>query len=210
MCQFIETLRIEEERIMNLEAHEKRMNDTIKDFFPQASRVDLRKHIMLQEHTTRTKCHIEYNNALLSVSYHPYRPRQVNSLWLTECNTINYSYKYKNRNLLQLLYDQRCHCDDILIVKNGFVTDTSIANIAVYDGFQWYTPAHPLLKGTQRALLLRQGILKEKDITPQELFHFQKLCTINSMLDFEEMEFRISNQTIRSSFASRLPETGNS
>jgi hypothetical protein len=30
------------------------------------------------------------------------------------------------------------------------------------------------------------------------------------MLDFEEMEFRISNQTIRSSFASRLPETGNS
>jgi branched-subunit amino acid aminotransferase/4-amino-4-deoxychorismate lyase len=63
MCQFIETLRIEEERIMNLEAHEKRMNDTIKDFFPQASRVDLRKHIMLQEHTTRTKCHIEYNNA---------------------------------------------------------------------------------------------------------------------------------------------------
>ena len=143
MCQFIETLRIEEERIMNLEAHEKRMNDTIKDFFPQASRVDLRKHIMLQEHTTRTKCHIEYNNALLSVSYHPYHPRQVHSLWLTECNTINYSYKYKNRNLLQLLYDQRCHCDDILIVKNGFITDTSIANIAVYDGIQWYTPILP-------------------------------------------------------------------
>jgi 4-amino-4-deoxychorismate lyase len=197
MCQFIETLRIEKERIANLEAHNQRMNGTIRAFFPQASKVDLKKYIMLQRHIARTKCHIEYNNTILSISYQPYYPRQVHSLQLTECNSINYSYKYKDRSLLQLLYDQRCRCDDILIVKNGFITDTSIANIAVYDGIQWYTPAHPLLRGTQRALLLQQGIVKEKDITPQELFNFQKLCTINSMLDFEEMEFEISNQTIK-------------
>lgn len=152
---------------------------------------------MLQKHIARTKCHIEYNNTILSISYQPYYPRQVHSLQLTECNTINYSYKYKDRSLLQLLYNQRRSGDDILIVKNGFITDTSIANIAVYDGIQWYTPAHPLLRGTQRAILLQRGIVKEKDITPQELFNFQKLCTINSMLDFEEMEFKISNQTIR-------------
>ena len=197
MCQFIETLRIEKERIVNLEAHNQRMNETIRTFFPQASKVDLKKHIVLQRHIARTKCHIEYNNTILSISYQPYYPRQVHSLQLTECNTINYSYKYKDRSLLQLLYNQRRSGDDILIVKNGFITDTSIANIAVYDGIQWYTPAHPLLRGTQRAILLQRGIVKEKDITPQELFNFQKLCTINSMLDFEEMEFKISNQTIR-------------
>jgi 4-amino-4-deoxychorismate lyase len=197
MCQFIETLRIEKERIVNLEAHNQRMNETIRTFFPQASKVDLKKHIVLQKHIARTKCHIEYNNTILSISYQPYYPRQVHSLQLTECNTINYSYKYKDRSLLQLLYNQRRSGDDILIVKNGFITDTSIANIAVYDGIQWYTPAHPLLRGTQRAILLQRGIVKEKDITPQELFNFQKLCTINSMLDFEEMEFKISNQTIR-------------
>lgn len=197
MCQFIETLRIEKERIVNLEAHNQRMNETIRTFFPQASKVDLKKHIVLQKHIARTKCHIEYNNTILSISYQPYYPRQVHSLQLTECDTINYSYKYKDRSLLQLLYNQRRSGDDILIVKNGFITDTSIANIAVYDGIQWYTPAHPLLRGTQRAILLQRGIVKEKDITPQELFNFQKLCTINSMLDFEEMEFKISNQTIR-------------
>ncbi|MCH4213392.1 MAG: aminotransferase class IV [Prevotella sp.] len=197
MCQFIETLRIEKERIVNLEAHNQRMNETIRTFFPQASKVDLKKHIVLQKHIARTKCHIEYNNTILSISYQPYYPRQVHSLQLTECDTINYSYKYKDRSLLQLLYNQRRSDDDILIVKNGFITDTSIANIAVYDGIQWYTPAHPLLRGTQRAILLQRGIVKEKDITPQELFNFQKLCTINSMLDFEEMEFKISNQTIR-------------
>lgn len=197
MCQFIETLRIEKERIVNLEAHNQRMNETIRTFFPQASKVDLKKHIVLQRHIARTKCHIEYNNTILSISYQPYYARQVHSLQLTECDTINYSYKYKDRSLLQLLYNQRRSGDDILIVKNGFITDTSIANIAVYDGIQWYTPAHPLLRGTQRAILLQRGIVKEKDITPQELFNFQKLCTINSMLDFEEMEFKISNQTIR-------------
>ncbi|MFA6729283.1 MAG: aminotransferase class IV, partial [Prevotella sp.] len=139
---------------MNLEAHNQRMNETIRTFFPQASKVDLKKHIVLQKHIARTKCHIEYNNTILSISYQPYYPRQVHSLQLTECDTINYSYKYKDRSLLQLLYNQRRSGDDILIVKNGFITDTSIANIAVYDGIQWYTPAHPLLRGTQRAILL--------------------------------------------------------
>ena len=54
--------------------------------------------------------------------------------------------------------------DDILIVKNGLLTDTSIANIALYDGNDWYTPLHPLLKGTKRAELLDKGVLKEKEI----------------------------------------------
>ena len=64
---------------------------------------------------------------------------------------------------LNSLFQIRQDKDDILIVKNGLLTDTSIANIALYDGNDWYTPLHPLLKGTKRAELLDKGVLKEKN-----------------------------------------------
>ena len=51
-----------------------------------------------------------------------------------------------------------------LIVKDGYLTDTSIANIALYDGYTWFTPAHPLLRGTKRAELLNKQLIVEKDI----------------------------------------------
>ena len=39
--------------------------------------------------------------------------------------------------------------DEILITRNGLLTDTSIANIALFNGKEWHTPKHPLLKGVQ-------------------------------------------------------------
>jgi 4-amino-4-deoxychorismate lyase len=78
----------------------------------------------------------------------------VSSLHLIESDTINYTYKSTHREELNALYAQRGMADDILIVKDGYLTDTSIANIALYDGHTWFTPAHPLLQGTKRAELL--------------------------------------------------------
>nr|WP_308570321.1 aminotransferase class IV family protein [uncultured Prevotella sp.] len=196
MYRFIETLRIEDKKVFNLEAHNQRLNKTIRHFSPRSQEIDLGEHITA-DLVQRTKCHIVYSDQVLSVSYQPYHPRPVHSLQLIECDAIDYAYKYEDRDLLLSLYGQRGQCDDILIVKNGVITDTSIANIAVYDGTQWYTPAHPLLRGTQRELLLRQGLLTEREITPAELFSYRKLCTLNAMLDFEEMEFEISDQTIK-------------
>lgn len=75
-----------------------------------------------------------------------------------------------------------------LIVRNGLLTDTSIANIALWNGLHWYTPAHPLLKGTHRARLLDEGILTERDIPVEEIKQYQKICLFNAMLHFGEME----------------------
>jgi 4-amino-4-deoxychorismate lyase len=75
------------------------------------------------------------------------------------------------------------HDSDVLIVKNGLITDTSFANIAFSDGNKWYTPDTPLLKGTQRAYYLAQGILTERRISPADLRGFTKARLINAMLD---------------------------
>ena len=49
-------------------------------------------------------------------------------------------------------------CDEILIIKDGHITDTSISNIVfrLPDGW-WLTPFTPLLKGIMRTYLLESG-----------------------------------------------------
>ena len=97
-----------------------------------------------------------------TIEYAPYVMRSIRTLKLVTANHINYRYKSTDRSELNRLTAQKGNCDDIVIVKNGFITVTSFTNLALFDGHQWQTPAHPLLAGTQRALLLEQGKIKEK------------------------------------------------
>lgn len=68
-----------------------------------------------------------------------------------------------------ILAAQKGDCDEIIIIKNGLVTDTSFTNIAIYKHGMWLTPKHPLLLGTKRAALLEKGIIQEADITVDDL-----------------------------------------
>jgi 4-amino-4-deoxychorismate lyase len=78
----------------------------------------------------------------------------IESLKLVEDNTISYRHKYSDRSHLLELMNMRGDCDDILIVKDGYITDTSFSNIVFFDGDKWVTPARPLLRGTMRESLL--------------------------------------------------------
>ncbi len=100
---------------------------------------------------------------------------------------------YVMRHVHSLALIQADDIDDILIVKQGLLTDTSIANIAFYNGTHWYTPAHPLLKGTKRAALLEEGILQEKDIRPENLSSFSTVRLFNAMIDWGELELPVRN-----------------
>jgi 4-amino-4-deoxychorismate lyase len=79
-------------------------------------------------------------------------------------------------------------CDDILIVKDGLITDTSIANIAIYDGFKWITPKKPLLRGTQRAKLLKDKLIIEKDIKVKDMKNTVRFAIMNALLGFQEIK----------------------
>ena len=72
-------------------------------------------------------------------------------------------------------------CDDILIIKNGLITDISFANICFYNGKNWYTPSTPLLKGTCREKLLKQNSIIEKEIGISDLDYFSHFTIINAM-----------------------------
>ena len=84
---------------------------------------------------------------------------------------------------MQRLLDLRDGSDEVLIVKDGLITDVSIGNVALHDGVEWFTPRKPLLAGTMRRRLLEEGRIKERDIRPTELRHYERLSIINAMLD---------------------------
>ncbi len=117
------------------------------------------------------------------MSFDFYRPRTIKSLKLVYCDSINYAHKYSDRQLLNDLFEKRANCDDILIVKNGRISDTSFSNIALFDGYSWYTPDSPLLPGTARARMIDSGVLNEIKISDRDLYDFQSFKLINSMLD---------------------------
>ena len=97
--------------------------------------------------------------------------------------------KSTDREALNRLFACRGERDDILIVRRGLLTDTSIANIALFDGKDWFTPKLPLLRGTCRTALIDNGIIKEKDIRPEELSSYSFVRLFNAMIKWGALEF---------------------
>ena len=117
----------------------------------------------------------------------PITQEQVDEL-RAHVDDIDYACKSTDRSALNRLFARRGAYDDILIVRRHLLTDTSIANIALFDGSHWHTPQHPLLKGTKRAELLDKGILTEKDIRMEELPAYSTIRLFNAMIDWGEAE----------------------
>ncbi|MCM1311564.1 MAG: aminotransferase class IV family protein [Bacteroides sp.] len=194
MCQFIETIRIEHGQANNLCYHERRLNNTLSHFFGTGSNIQLKDYLLLTPDMHETKCRIIYGEKGISdVSYSRYTPRPVRSLRMVCADNIDYAYKSADRSAINQLFGLRGEQDDILIVRQGLLTDTSIANIALYDGSYWHTPCHPLLKGTRRESLIDRGILKETDITPEMMNMFSRIRLFNAMIDWDAQELPIES-----------------
>ena len=89
---------------------------------------------------------------------------------------------------LNELLSEKEDCDEIIIVKDGLITETSISNLVFFDGNQWYTPDNPLLKGTCRQRLLEEKKIRETEIRVEALYKFKGFELINTMRDPEEEE----------------------
>jgi len=195
MSRFIETIRIENGCAYNLELHEQRMNRTRKFFFPECAPLSLAPLLTPDGYKERTRCRIEYRQEVVRIEYLPYRLREVKTLRCVTADELDYGFKYADRNSLNTLYDGKGEADEILIVRNNFLTDTSICNIALWNGLQWHTPAFPLLEGTMRQSLLDKGLIESLEITPAMLDRYEKVRLFNAMIDFGEVELPISSIT---------------
>lgn len=196
MCLFIETIRIENGRICNLDYHAARFNRTRAAFGKDSALVALSDMVSPPSAEGVYKCRVVYGEEIEEVTYAPYRMREVSSLRLIASDTIDYTYKSADRSQLNALFGQRGRADDVLIVRNGYLTDTSIANVALYDGNKWCTPAFPLLKGTKRAELLDKGLIVEREITWLQLGCFSRIMLFNALIDWERLIIPVDGNSL--------------
>ena len=191
MFPFIETIRIEDGRIHNLPYHNRRMNETRRNVLHQTATLDLSDYIRPGNYRERTKCRVEYDKVMLRVDYAAYRIRPVSSLRLVVDDEADYRYKSTDRSVLDRLFACREAEDDVLVVRKGLLTDTSICNIALWNGKQWVTPSAPLLTGTKRASLLDQGEIVAGNIRPEDLPGYSRIRLFNAMIEFGEIDLPV-------------------
>lgn len=185
MCLLIESLKIEDGHPCHLADHERRMNDARKALFGIDTPIVLNDQLSdIEIIDSILKCRIIYSDVIHSIECRPYTPRTLRSLTLIENDTIDYTYKYADRSMFDNL-PSHAPDTDFLIVKNGFITDTTFSNIVFYDGVQWITPATYLLNGTQRQRLLREGRIVSREVRVGDLSRFITAKPINAMLDFD-------------------------
>ncbi len=193
--KFIESIRVEEGSVQDLVYHNRRVARTISSYWRDVPTPDLDRYC--EEAIKREgrfiskgvfKLRIIYTDTIISHTIEPYYARQIKSLKIVEDNNIDYSFKFEDRGSVETLFKLREQCDDVLIVKNGFITDTSYCNIIFEKDGILYTPDSPLLAGTKREKFLERGMILEKKIRPCDIKRYDKVYLINSMLNFTPVE----------------------
>ena len=195
MSLLFESIKLKDGEYSNLFYHEQRMNRSLNVMYGWQGNVDLKEFLGNVKNPRQGlyKCRILYDNRTKEVEFSPYQVRPVRSLRIIEHDQISYELKYNDRKAINELFELRKDCDDILIVKRGMVTDSSIANIVFKRNKMWYTPSDALLKGTMRSKLLERKLIQEEEIRVDEIYNFESFKLINAMLEFESSELDVSN-----------------
>ncbi len=154
----------------------------------EAALASLVQHIPKIRHRIRI---LLQRDGQLRMTYTPIsdEPEQITQkiALATQPIDINSPFIY-HKTTLREIYEQALQSasdtDDVLLWNpDGFITETSIANVIVRIDGELYTPPIEcgLLAGTYRELLLRKGEVKERKIHLDELSPTSELTLINSV-----------------------------
>lgn len=192
MSRFIESIKIEDQEIFNLDLHQKRVDATFS-FFGKDETLDIGKIFedLKLEEDGLYKLRIVYDlDKKFSSRMIPYAYSQKTEFALVVNNTLDYSYKFEDRKVFDLMKN-KAKSEEIIIVKNNHITDSSYANLLFLKDKQWYTPNTYLLNGVQRQQLLKTKKVKETDINLQNLKTFSHFQMVNAMIGFNELIYPV-------------------
>ncbi len=196
MYRLIESIRLENGQFARLRFHQQRIDHSLAWLHDNPVLPDLDSYFKSAAYPQKGifKCRLVYNaSGIQHVEFIPYSPVPVSSLRMVKADHLDYALKWENRDAIHELVQLRSSCDDVLLIRNGYITDTSYANVVFSDGHVRVTPALPLLCGTMRQCLLDAGEIREDQISVQDISKFKTIQFINSMLEFQGPTFPVSN-----------------
>lgn len=194
MSRLIESIRLHNGVFSNLDFHQWRMDHSVEEVFGVQNTIDLQNELATHRYPRKGlfKCRVIYDTSIAHIEWIPYVPKPVQQLKIVISDDIHYPHKFEDRSAIEDLMMQREQCDDIIIVKNNLITDSSYSNLIFSDGKQWITPKSPLLKGTMRHYLLEAGAINLMEMTLEDL-KWMRLCKlINAMVGWEGPELSVS------------------
>ena len=186
MFPLFESICVENYQIKLSEFHQKRMDNSYLKLFNVKNKWSIKKifESLKIESNQKYKLRINYSQSKYSISLKKYFKKKIRSLQCLELNDYSYDLKYTDRSVIDKNNKLKSLSDDILIIKNGFVTDSSYCNIVFFDGLSWVTPKFPLLKGVQRNFLLKNKKIFKKKIKVSDISKYKSFVLINSMIEF--------------------------
>ena len=188
MYPLFESLCVKNGRVLHAEWHQLRFQKAYQNFFGRQPTFNLLDPIDLPQIFCHgiVKLKISYNETGRQLDFQHYHMQQIQSVRLVPTNDLDYTNKYTEREKLDALFALREGCDDVLIIRNGWITDSYYANVVFFDGKDWWTPERPLLEGTCRARLLANGIIKTIPLQVEDLKNFLGIKLINAMRDMSQ------------------------
>ncbi|MFW0884303.1 aminotransferase class IV [Candidatus Acidulodesulfobacterium sp. H_13] len=204
MPHFIDTIKLSDGNYKLIDYHNRRVNDTIRHFFGAGFEINIETIIPSPDEYKIGiyKCRLVYAKCVDNIQIIPYVKRTITKLKIIDsddihlpsgCKPLNYEFKYKDRTCINYFLSGLDDTTDVLITRNGLITDTSFSNVILFDGQKWITPDTCLLNGIKRRYLLDKGDIEEKKISTVDLPYFQKISLINAMLEPKDIEINTSD-----------------
>ncbi|NJL73784.1 MAG: hypothetical protein HC892_00860 [Saprospiraceae bacterium] len=188
MSRLIETICVQDGVLQNIYWHNQRLNQARIDLLEAYMPIQLENKITIPKEFSqgRKKCKVTYHIDVETITFSDYEIRPVHSMMLVNGDHIKYDYKFENRSTLDELFQLRERADDIIIVKDGFITDSYYGNLVFDDGQRYLTPHRPLLRGTKRSSLIAKQHIQTAIIRPNDIRFFKRIHIINAMIDLGE------------------------
>ena len=185
--QLLETIQVRDGQFQNIEYHNKRFNSSRLELFGLATFQCLENLIKIPSECSEGifRCRVIYAETIQEITFNPYVYKKIKTLKLVDIGDWNYSYKYADRIFMSNLLAENKDFDEVVMTQNSFITDCTIANLAFWDGSNWFTPSTPLFKGTKRQQLLDRQEITEKQIKIEDISQYEGVCLINCFRNLE-------------------------
>ena len=185
---FLETIRVQDGHAHHVADHIDRMHRTALHFgfSTPALPADLDALVPHDLRTGIVRCRIVYGHTLREITFTPYRRRRLERLIAVDAGAMDYAFKYADRSPLARPQIPLTEADELLFVRDGYVTDTSYTNLILRRGDELVTPDTFLLDGTCRRRLLRTAQVRTAQVRLSDLSAYDELLLVNAMMPLGE------------------------
>jgi 4-amino-4-deoxychorismate lyase len=177
-----ETIKSQNSLLHHINYHNARLNKTRAKLYNATNPINLRDFITTINSKELFRCKVTYSKEIERVEFFEYKVKEFKSFKFINID-FDYKFKYLDRSLIDS--SSKAGFDDVIFIKRGFITDTSIANIAIFDGINWISPKKPLLNGTTVTRLSYK--LKRRDLTIKDILNSKRVAILNAMLGFKDL-----------------------